>query len=234
MKRLALLVPLVLLGAKDKDPCPSDMVYVPKSKICIDRFEWPNQKGERPAIAMTAVQSIFDRKKDDNDHNAEALCASVGKRLCQAEEWTAACRGPKGSDYPFGSKLPRRKPAPDRAKCNYAQNFKEPDGQKVFDRDPEELERLNQSDPAGDRGCVSASGAEDMMGNAEEWVRCPKWASKSGNNCVGKRGTKSRVCYCLMGRYWSSPEPCYKMIAGHAPTYHDYETGFRCCLDPSE
>lgn len=229
-RAISLLVLPLTLGAKDPPECPKDMVLVSRTQTCIDRYEWPNKAGARPQVGFTAIPSIFD-KKAGRVMDTRALCKSVGKRMCRLEEWTAGCRGPKGSDYPFGSKLPRKKPKPEDAECNYAQHFKEPDEAKVFKRDPAEMERLYQADRSGIRKtCVSASGAADMMGNVEEWVECPTWTSKSGTSCVGKDDEKR--CYCLMGRYWSSPEPCYKIIAGHAPTYHDYETGFRCCLDP--
>ncbi len=217
MKRLLLLALPVLVGATEAPRCPEDMVWVKSSRTCIDRYEWPNQQGMRPAIAMTGAASIFDRA-NGLVMDAETLCKTVGKRPCELDEWIAACRGPRGSDYPFGSKLPERKPTPEEAKCNYAQFYQEPDERKVFLRDEAELKRLNQADPSGTRGCRSASGAEDMMGNVEEWIRCPTWLSPNG--------------WCLAGRYWSIPEPCYRMVTDHDPGWHYYETGFRCCSDP--
>lgn len=211
---------------EDKDTqksCPADMVLVPESKSCIDRYEWPNKKGESPLVGATATQSIWDKKKGIQ-MDAESLCASVGKRMCQLNEWVSSCKGKGGTDYPFGRKLPKKRPEPEDAPCNYTQWFKKPDYRKVFIRDPEEMSRLNQSDKSGDRGCVSGGGAEDMMGNVEEWIHCPSWLS---SNCTGK-GT-DKVCYCLAGRYWSAPATCDKVIVSHAPVYHDYETGFRCC-----
>lgn len=223
---------LTSLGGEGKKAvCPSDMVLV--EVTCVDRYEWPNKKGARPAVAMSAVPSIFD--KDKTSHNAEALCKSVGKRMCEMGEWVSACRGKKKADYPFGRKLPDR--ARTKAKdtpCNYARWYRKPDPDKVFRRDKKELERLNQSDRSGDRAkCTSASGAQDMMGNVEEWIHCPRWMSKSGANCVGSKKDGDQVCYCLAGRYWSAPVKCGEMIAGHAAAYHDYETGFRCCADPT-
>lgn len=216
MKRFLFVMTLpVLLGGNDAPRCPEDMVLVPGSRVCIDRYEWPNKKGERPAVAMTATASPFDTKKGVV-MDAERLCASVGKRVCERSEWISACQGPKGADFPFGRTLPKKPKAQD-AKCNYAQFFIVPDETKVFSRDPKELERLNQSDPSGTRGCVSASGAEDMMGNVEEWVRCPSNLSKTG--------------WCLAGRFWSDAVPCSKMTGSHVPEWHYYETGFRCCKD---
>lgn len=220
MKR-ALALSLVAFIQTDKDPrpvCPEDMVWVEGTRTCVDRYEWPNKKGVRPAVAMTGIPSTFDTEKGLT-MDASTLCAGVGKRPCQLDEWIEACRGPGGSDYPFGAELPRATGNPSDAPCNYQQMFRKVDEMKVFLRDPGELERLNQSDPSGTRGCVSASGAEDMMGNVEEWIQCPTWLSANG--------------WCLAGRYWSHGEPCIKMALGHVPTWHYYETGFRCCQDPS-
>lgn len=219
MKQRALILGLTLVTpAADTAPtCPEDRVFVEATQTCLDRYEWPNQKGVRPAVAMTGVQSTFDAEKGLT-MDAETLCASVGKRPCQLDEWIDACRGPGGSDYPFGAELPKATGNPNDAPCNYQQQFRKVDEMKVFLRDPAELERLNQSDPSGTRGCRSASGAEDMMGNAEEWIQCPPWLSSNG--------------WCLAGRYWSAGEPCTKMALGHVPAWHYYETGFRCCLTP--
>lgn len=234
MKRLLLIFPLVLLGAKDSTGCPQDMVRVPKTDVCIDRFEWPNEKGVKPAVAMTSVVSLWDRKRGDRKHNAEDLCQSVGKRLCDMTEWVDACKGKRGADYPFGRKLPKKRPAAAEAPCNYAQWFIPRNGNtKIFKRDPKELARMWQGDRSGDRGCVSASGAEDMMGNVEEWVTCPRFMSRSGKNCVGTPH-KDQVCYCLAGRFWSAPVKCREMIAGHAVGWHDYQTGFRCCKNAED
>lgn len=221
------LLPSVLGGSQPATAtlCPADMVLVRATKTCMDRFEWPNRAGERPLLGVTAVRSSEDQRRGVT-MDAESLCASVGKRMCRLEEWVPACRGRGGTDYPFGRKLPKKKPPADEAPCNYAQQFLKPDERKVWGRDPGEMARLDQSDPSGARGCVSGSGAEDMMGNAEEWIRCPAWMS---SQCVKEAGKKT--CYCLAGRYWSDPAPCTKVIAGHAPDWHYYESGTRCCSD---
>lgn len=214
MKRFACVVFFLLFfSAKTPATCPDDMVWVEKTGTCLDRYEWPNKKGVHPATAMSGTPSPFDQQKGVV-MDAEALCASVGKRPCRYEEWVPACEGPDGSKYPFGSKLPTFTNAASTP-CNYAQWFIVPDAEKVFERDPKELARLDQSDPSGTRGCVSASGAEDMMGNVEEWIQCPPSLSPNG--------------WCLAGRYWSGPEPCSKVIVSHDPGWHYYETGFRCC-----
>ena len=48
--------------------------------FCIDRFEYPNQKGVFPIIMVNWTES-------------QALCEEQGKRLCDENEWTFACEG---------------------------------------------------------------------------------------------------------------------------------------------
>lgn len=104
-----------MLGSSS--PCPDDMVHIAGGRTmigwpmprrewmeaqrtvklgayCIDRYEWPNRKGELPQGWHT-----YDE--------ASAACASVGKRLCTSSEWERACRGPEGNRYSYG---PQRDP----------------------------------------------------------------------------------------------------------------------------
>ena len=230
MRRALPILALFLLGAQGKPSCPDDMVLVSPT-TCMDRFEWPNRKGEKPLVGVSAVESVYDRERGIT-MNAWDLCASVGKRLCTMDEWVPACKGKRGSDYPFGRKLPDRYlTPPDKAPCNYAQWFREPNELRVFNRDPHEFEQLYQADPSGSRPqCTSASGVQDMMGNAEEWIVCPDWMSRGKNNCRQIDG--ELVCFCLAGRYWSDAVPCHKLSSGHSADWWYYETGFRCCQSP--
>jgi len=192
--------------------CPADMVET-GTGTCIDRYEWPNKKGVKPLLGISGVQEPWDDEGLVMD--AERLCASAGKRVCQLDEWRKACRGPGGASYPFGGKLPkleRREDAP----CNFAQFYREVNEMKVWHRDAKHMAYLDQSWPAGSReACRSASGAYDMVGNGEEWVRCPK-------------GTDG---WCLVSRYWAEAVTCDAVIMGHAPKWHYYTTTVRCCAD---
>lgn len=71
--------------------CPKDMEYVKigDTRFCIDRYEWPNKKGEQP-ISFVSL------------YNAQDSCFMVDKRLCTSEEWMLACSGPYGYRYPYG------------------------------------------------------------------------------------------------------------------------------------
>jgi len=46
--------------------------------FCVDRYEYPNQAGVKPTVSVT-----WDEARE--------LCATEGKRLCTADEWTQAC-----------------------------------------------------------------------------------------------------------------------------------------------
>src|SRR5689334_13259428 len=59
--------------------CPPDMALA--ASFCIDRWEAPNQLGEKPLVMQSAVL-------------AESWCAKKGKRLCTEDEWDTACEGP--------------------------------------------------------------------------------------------------------------------------------------------
>lgn len=212
MRKALCLLALALLSANPRPPaCPRGMVAV-SPRVCIDRYEWPNIRGEKPLIAVSATPEEADLDAGIV-MDAERLCASVGKRLCHEREWTSACLGPGGARYPFGHKVPRFSPGDGSGLCNYDKRYRVVDEYKVMVRDKRELRRLDQSEPAGSReACVSDSGAVDMMGSVEEWV-------------------KTDDGYALAGRFWAEPWSCHSMARGHAPNWHYYESGFRCCKE---
>lgn len=183
--------------------CPSEMVPATPS-VCIDRYEWPGSLGQRPALAVSGLPEA-----DGSAIDAEGACLVRGMRICQLDEWVAACRGPGGSRYPYGDRY-------DAEACNTSKRWRVFDTQKVHKRDLLELQRLDQSVASGSfPRCVSAAGAYDMIGNAEEWVKCDE----------GKFG------WCLVGGFWARPQTCTEAIVIHSPHWHLYETGFRCCKD---
>ena len=81
--------------------CPNDMILIdippgkvgrPLIKVCIDRYEYPNEKGVVPYrnIPYTGAQN---------------LCKKKGKRLCTIQEWQWACSGLEGHSYPYGVQI---------------------------------------------------------------------------------------------------------------------------------
>jgi hypothetical protein len=57
--------------------------------FCIDPFEYPNEKGQLPALLI----SWTDAKK---------TCEGLGKRLCTEDEFNFACEGPEMLPYTYG------------------------------------------------------------------------------------------------------------------------------------
>jgi formylglycine-generating enzyme required for sulfatase activity len=70
----------------------------PVIKVCIDKYEYPNKKGEIPYRNIPFT-------------GAQGLCKKNGKRLCTVMEWQWACSGPEGLLYPYGPKM-------EEYKCN--------------------------------------------------------------------------------------------------------------------
>lgn len=121
--------------------------------FCIDRFEYPNQPGEKPVVMKTWYE-------------ARDACRAEGKRLCGSGEWTLACEGQERLPYPYG--FVRNAEA-----CNIDKPH--PDVNEKALADPRtrdaEAARLDQRDPSAAReGCVSPFGVHDMTGNVDEWV----------------------------------------------------------------
>ena len=192
------------ISSSTDKPCPDDMVY--SSGICIDQFEFPNKRGEKPLLALSGV------KENDAEayFAAENLCKSVGKRVCTRNEWRVACKGADHLKYSYGNKY-------NPTACNTDKIWLPADNKKIAKRDKDHLNYLNQSEPSGAKeNCVNSVGVYDMVGNAEEWVKCDS----------GKYG------WCLVGGYWAeSRSSCDYNIIVHAPNFHYYGQSTRCCLD---
>lgn len=199
---------LSALVLSDKS-CPSDMVRA-NDKLCIDKYEWPNKKGAKPLVGASGLP---EHKNSKEIWDAKTLCESVGKRVCEADEWITSCLGPNKSKYPWGNNKPKNIYTAAQP-CNFDKIWKIPNERLVLIRDPYEMNRLNQSELSGHRkACISASGAFDMVGNAEEWVIHPKDSKRM----------------CLAGGHWTSLKSCDDLICVHWARWHYYTTGFRCC-----
>ncbi len=111
--------------------------------FCIDKYEYPNQFGQKPRLRTTWYQ-------------AKATCEAKGKRLCVDKEWTQACRGPDNLPYPYGYKR-------DAMACRIDLPWQDP-ATHTF-------EQLDKTVPSGSMpACVSEYGVYDMTGNADEWA----------------------------------------------------------------
>jgi sulfatase modifying factor 1 len=173
-------------------------------RFCIDRYEWPNQQGERPRLLTSW-------------NDAQRLCANQSKRLCDETEWLFACEGPEMLPYTYGYQR-------DPTACVIDRLYAVPKGRYLpwdtCQQTPQcrsELQRVNQSEPAGAfPRCQSPFGAFDMNGNANEWVNIPgaAYPQRSG----------------LKGGWWGPVRSrCRPTVRFHKEDDWGYEVGFRCC-----
>jgi hypothetical protein len=174
-------------------------------RFCIDEYEYPNQKGAHP----TWMVSWYD---------AQATCASLGKRLCYESEWVSACEGPDKLPFPYGRSR-------DNTKCNIDNSWIQPNLPDVYSKDPQtrliELSRLDQSAPSGAlEGCVSGFGVRDLTGNFDEWVT------------VDQRVEDKSEWAGLKGGAWGHVRnACRPMTTSHPPDFQYYFIAFRCCRE---
>jgi hypothetical protein len=175
-------------------------------RFCIDRYEFPNRKGQRPMVMQ-------------NFYQAEVHCAKAGKRVCTENEWTLACEGPERKPFPYGY-------VRDPSICNGDKPYGFPDKQKVEDRDGKELERLWQGLESGSQPkCVSDYGVYDMPGNADE-------LAASTSNFPGKK--KSNFDNVTTGGpwYYGTRNACRPKIYSHDESFAYYYLSWRCCSEP--
>lgn len=177
-------------------------------RYCMDRYEYPNKKGELPALLISWTE-------------AKKTCESIGKRLCTEDEFNFACEGEAMLPYTYGY-------VRDTAKCNIDKPYRKREKKlSTYERcmkKPQckaELERLDQRLPAGSLPeCVSPFGVYDLNGNINEWVYRPgkKYPNRSG----------------LKGGWWGPVRGrCRPTVGFHKEDDYGYEEGFRCCKDAS-
>ncbi len=174
-------------------------------RFCIDTYEWPNKKGERPEVM-------------NRFHQAQIKCAAVGKRMCTESEWTMACEGPQLKPFPYGYTR-------DTNKCHGDMMWDGPDMKKVAQRDPDELARLWQGVRSGSQPeCVSDYGVADLPGNADEVVASETF----------EEGWKGKFDSVHSGGPWYKGvrNQCRPKIYTHDEGFYYYFLSFRCCAEP--
>ncbi len=178
-------------------------------RFCMDHYEWPNKKGEKP-ITLVSWQK------------ARETCAKVGKRLCSVEEFNFACEGEEGRPFVFGYER-------DASKCNFdkpyrerSYNFKPYDQCMANDKCRAAYEAIDQRIPSGSlETCKSDEGVYDLIGNVNEWVMITD----------GKPPHRSGI----KGGWWGPVrDRCRPLVTFHDEGDFGYEVGFRCCADAKE
>ena len=217
--------------------CPADMALV-EDRVCVDKWEATLVErfdgGERawsPFLAIDGHESsmravskagVVPQAYISGDQAARA-CRTSGKRLCRADEWEAACRGPAKTTFPYGSE--RKAGA-----CNDDIRALHPVGEiaQLLSIPRDEMWHgamnsplINQLEggllPTGERSfCTNGYGVYDMVGNLHEWIDDPDGTFRGGYYMdTTKNG-----------------DGCNYSTQAHDFTYHDYSTGFRCCQSP--
>jgi hypothetical protein len=155
---------------------------------------------------------------------AAAACANAGKRLCSAAEFALACRGPDAAnDYPYGGTTHIPGDCNEGKGSSVARFF----GSNALLWTYAEFNDpiLNQWDgglaPTGSYPqCVSPYGVWDCVGNLHEW----------GSDAPDAKG-HGRFRGGFYGDAEINGPGCLYVTSAHDITYHDYSTGFRCCMD---
>lgn len=170
--------------------------------FCIDRFEYPNRKGDYPVIGVTWPEAV-------------ALCGEREERLCSENEWTFACEGDQALPYPEGYRR-------DADACVVDRPWRFVDAEALAVRDSyaalAEIDSLWQGVSSGSRPlCRSPFGVYDMTGNVDEWTRSTR-----------PDGFRS----ILKGGYWGPVrDRCRPSTRAHDESFYFYQQGFRCCAD---
>ncbi len=171
---------------------------------CMDRFEYPNIKGDYPLIMVSFPE-------------AQNMCSEQGKRLCSEEEWTFACEGEEATPYPYGyERSPEACPIDSHWRPYDEKALRPREGQEAM----YELDKLWQGTASGDRpSCKSSFGVYDMTGNVDEWTHS------------SREGERPSI---LKGGYWGPVRTrCRPSTRSHDETHVFYQQGFRCCSDTS-
>jgi hypothetical protein len=177
-----------------------------RMRFCMDRYEWPNKKGELPRT-LTSWPEALD------------MCKAIGKRLCTMDEFNFACEGEKMKAHVYGDERDPDichfdRPYIERtyAYTPWAECLKNEACKKEFDR-------LDQRLPSGSKPrCVSDHGVFDLNGNVNEWV------VRTDQRSPNRSGLK--------GGWWGPVRNrCRPMTTFHLEGDYGYEQGWRCCKD---
>jgi formylglycine-generating enzyme len=234
---LAVMVGLVQAAPPTGSPtsilphqCPTDMARV--GDVCVDKWEaslvevMPNGNEvpwspyhsphghhvralSKPGVVPQGYISMQEAKK---------ACEASNKRLCRANEWRAACRGPNKTLYPYGQ---THVPSACTDTNRTAPLSKLYSGKAMFENKNMIDPRLNQfpntvAKTGEATACTNTYGAFDMVGNLHEWT--------DDGMMHGGFYLDTKTLH----------EGCEYTTSAHSPVYYDYATGFRCCADPTD
>jgi hypothetical protein len=205
--------------------CPPNMARVGRS--CVDKYE-----GSLVEIHDDGTETTFSPYEAPNGHHVRAVsrpgvvpqghismveaqraCKASHKRLCHANEWKAACKGPSSTRYPYGdARVANACVDTNRTSPMTLLHSGERSGRTL--NDPRANQQGNTIERTGAAAsCTNDYGVHDMVGNVHEWTDD---ASFRGGYYLDTKG---------------NGEGCEYRTTAHARSYYDYSTGFRCCAD---
>ena len=211
--------------------CPAGMLAV-TSTLCVDRYEaslvqvnadgttseWSPFFTPTTGITVRALSRAGAVPQGYiSGTQAAAACTEAGKRLCTNTEWLRACQGSMGFTYPYGNTRMTGVCNDHRAVHPAVERFGTSDSwiysmlnDACISQLPMSLARTGAY-----AGCLTESGANDMMGNLHEWTSDPAGTFRGGyyvDTVMNGNG-------------------CLYVTTAHDVSHHDYSTGFRCCID---
>jgi sulfatase modifying factor 1 len=223
---------------ENRDACPSGMVLVEGSwcpEVSQSCVEWKDDPGKsqfarcaryaEPSTCKAQRQPMrfcIDKYESADDSGlpaadvswtlAAASCQALGKRLCKEREWVFACEGEEMRPYPYGFE---RNPAV----CNFeiSEGLSTNKGALADKRQP----------VTANPDCLSPFGVVNMVGNIDEWVVLdkPHYSQVNGGR---------RMASGLKGGWWGPlRNRCRPTTVDHDEFFHELQTGYRCCAEPS-
>ena len=211
---------------------------------CIDQFEFPNIPCTYPVVWTKASE-------------AAQVCASLGKRLCDAHEWEGACAGAlEPADYRFdlargvsASAAVSRMRSAHNAQYEQSRSWSYgPTYQRGICAAASQKSATcggggynscgSNTYPTGSfPDCQSALGVFDLNGNAAEHMNlplAPDQMTSAGSTTLGV--TEMKGSWFIFDTYRAHPDWC----RWRAPFWHgtrvlstssheNYHLGFRCC-----
>ena len=193
-----------VVGTDERGPAH----YVPKRLVehgayCIDRYEYPNQEGERPATEYS-----WDRAND--------ACRGIRKRLCTSMEWGRACRGVEGRKYVYGNQR-------DPLACNTPIQGSGPGKGKAPVSVSGAFPRCVTPEGVYDMGGNLSEWVSDP------WTGRPEPFNK---DAVVDPATWRSIRGGTMWFSTFYGQECMSVHGHHKTNFKNVDDGFRCCADP--
>lgn len=234
---------LASLGGATPAPCPRDMVYVDLSGggLCVDRFEASTAdtcpirepRSFADTEANIGVSDCLPRSKEGvrpwtniPQHQAELLCARVGKRLPSNQEWYRAAMGTQ-DDPSAGCVLGRS--GASRAEPSNPERCRSSSG--AFDMVGNVWEWVSETVEDGkykekqlpDEGYIIEVTAD---GIASKTALTPDPSFASDQFFIDREGIRGM----MRGGFWGMSEKAgiYALSSAVAPTFTGEAIGFRC------